>query len=204
MSESDWDERYRTGSYKPREYPSPLLEQFIDWLPQGRALDLATGNGRNALFLAQHGYEVDAIDVSEEALSIAQKRANERSTEVNWIQADYEQDLPNSTYDVITGSFVRPVAYERIADLKQILAPDGVIVYEHHFIQAASENSTWKWRSNDLLRLCSDLSVVYYAEAERTYERGRREGETALIVTIVAQNTKGGAESYPDEPPLGT
>lgn len=203
MSESEWDEQYRTGSYNPREYPSPLLEQFIDWLPGRRALDIATGNGRNAIFLAQHGYEVDAIDISGEALSIARERADERSIGVNWIRADYEEELPDETYDVIAASFVQPVSYRRIADLKQVLRPDGVLVYEHHVTRASAANSAWEWRSNDLLRVCSDLSVVYYSEAERTYDTGNREGETALIAAIVAQNTKGGADSYPEELSLG-
>lgn len=203
MSETEWDERYRSGSYRPREYPSPLLEQFVDWLPDGRALDVATGNGRNALFLAENGYTVDALDISTEALGIAAERAEERSLPVNWIHADYETELPDESYEVISGSFVRPVRYDRLADLKQLLRPQGVIVYEHHVTPPSSDNATWKWRSNDLLKLSTDLRVVYYSESERRYERGKRTGETAHVVTVVAQEPTGGTGSYPEEPPIG-
>ena len=61
--------------------PSPLLASVVESLPDGRALDVATGAGRNALFLAEHGYRVDAVDVSEEALAIARDRAAGRSVE---------------------------------------------------------------------------------------------------------------------------
>jgi SAM-dependent methyltransferase len=206
MTESKWDERYRSGSYTPREYPSDLLVEYIDWLPDGTALDIATGNGRNAIYLANQGYDVDAVDISEEALRLARDRAADRSVTVNWIEADYEQNLPTGKYDVITMSFVQPVSYRRFTDIKQLLAPDGVLIHEHHVTspQPVDGGSDWKWRSNDLLRLCSDLVVVYFSEAERTYNKDKRSGETALVTSIIAKNGSANIGEYPKELPIGT
>lgn len=205
MTDDDWDERYRSGSYAPRADPSDLLVEYLDWLPEGAALDVATGNGRNAIYLAEHGYDVDALDISAEALRLARDRAPE-AVDANWIEADYERELPDRIYDVIVMSFVRPVSYPRFTDVTQRLAPGGVLVHEHHVTRAPppSGEADWQWRSNDLLGLCTDLTVVHYGEAERTYENGERAGQTDTITTLVAKNTTGGIESYPPELPIGT
>ncbi|MBI5747375.1 MAG: methyltransferase domain-containing protein [Nitrospirae bacterium] len=68
MELSDWDTRYLTGDYSPAKEPSRLLAQLLTLLPKGRALDIACGEGRNAIFLAKSGYEVDAVDISSVAL----------------------------------------------------------------------------------------------------------------------------------------
>ena len=75
MSHADrdkWDKRYREGSYGTRTYPSELLAEWLPQLQKGRALDVACGAGRNALYLAAAGYVVDenatavaTVDVSD-------------------------------------------------------------------------------------------------------------------------------------------
>ncbi len=93
-------------------------------MPNGRALDVATGTGRNALFLADHGYEVDAVDVADEALAIARQRAEACDVDVNWIRADLDEfDTEPGAYGVITVSFF--VALEYLPELKDALAPGG-------------------------------------------------------------------------------
>ena len=74
-----WNEKYRDDDeFDLPENPIPELARRIDTLPDGRALDVATGTGRNARFLADHGYDVDAVDVSDEALDRAERRADDR------------------------------------------------------------------------------------------------------------------------------
>ena len=81
MSQADqekWNERYREGAYATRTHPSALL---AEWLPKPerrethpRAIDVACGTGRNAIYLAQRGWQVDAVDVSEVALDVLAER----------------------------------------------------------------------------------------------------------------------------------
>ncbi|QSX01205.1 class I SAM-dependent methyltransferase [Haloterrigena alkaliphila] len=191
-----WNERYSDVDFELPDEPIPELERRVATLPEGRALDVATGTGRNALFLAERGYDVDAVDVSDAAIETARRRADERDVDVNWVRADLgEFDLEADAYDVITVSFF--AALENLPDLKTALAPGGVLVYEHHLrssdaLEIGPSSERFRYRSNDLLRAALDLTILSYAERRRPVAGG-----TAAIATLVARNTHGGTQSYP-------
>lgn len=191
-----WDERFREGEYPEEPDPSPVLERYVESFPDGRALDVATGTGRNALFLAERGYEVDALDKSAEGLKIARANAEERGLDVNWIRADAtEYAFPASTYDVVTVSFYRTL--DRLGDIKEALRPGGALFYQHHLqtsdpVGAGPSTDRYRFRSNELLRACLDLTVLRYDE-----RRTESDGRTAAEVVVVARNAAGGAQSYP-------
>ena len=198
-----WNEKYSgdDGDFDLPEDPIPELARRIETLPEGRALDVATGTGRNALYLAEHGYDVEAVDISDEALERARRRATERGVDVEWRRADltdYEFELESDAYDLITVSFF--AALELLPDLKEALAPGGVLVYEHHLrssdpIEIGPSNDRYCYRSNDLLRACLDLTILGYEERRREVNDG-----IAAVVTLVARNSTGGAQSYPALP----
>ncbi|WP_117364964.1 class I SAM-dependent methyltransferase [Natrarchaeobaculum sulfurireducens] len=191
-----WNDRYQDPSFDLPDDPIPELERRIETLPEGRALDVATGTGRNALFLAANGYAVDAIDVSDVALEQARQRADQRALDVNWRRADLaETDLETDRYDVITVAFF--AALEHLPALKEALAPGGVLVYEHHLrssdqIEVGPSSDRHRYRSNDLLRACLDLTILSYEERRRSVIDG-----TAAVATLVARNSHGGVQSYP-------
>ena len=60
-----WDQRFKGKKFALGTKANPFLRKHVALLPKGRALDLAAGEGRNAVFLAQHGFKVDAVDISE-------------------------------------------------------------------------------------------------------------------------------------------
>src|ERR1043165_7808416 len=107
MSSDDrerWDRAHATSHHEDR--PSAFLryvfQHFGEMLPRGRALDIACGKGRNALFLAEEGFDVTAIDISAIALDITRTRAAERRLSVSWEQQDLEQvRLREQSYDLI-------------------------------------------------------------------------------------------------------
>lgn len=200
MDSQAWDERYRTGEYSPRDEPSKLLSEEIEWLPDGRALDIATGTGRNARFLAEHGYEVDAVDISAEALERARKSATERGIDVNWIQADLSDfQVQEEAYDLVHVSFYHDL--NLIPELKDGLRPGGVLTFEHH-LQPASladrgpSSNRYRLRSNDLLRACLDLTVLDYRERMRAFKHSE---DTVLVASIIARNGYAGGLRYPAE-----
>jgi len=126
-----WEARYRSGIRPHDGAPSSLLKRWLPHLPRGRALDVATGLGRNALYLAKAGYTVDAIDVSPTGLRIAAARARRRGLRVRWIEADLDTyRLPRGRYAVVVNAFFLKHGLWRA--LKAAVRPGGVVIFETH------------------------------------------------------------------------
>lgn len=196
-----WDERFAEGTYPQEPDPSPVLRRYVDSAPDGRALDVATGTGRNALFLAESGYDVDALDQSREGLKIVRENADERNVadRIRPIQADVSTyAFPTAEYAAVTISFYRAV--DRFPDIKEAIQPGGYLFVEHHLRsseEADSGPSTDRYRfaSNELLHACLDMTVLYYDETTTERESGIR-----ATARIVARNTSGPRQAYPRRP----
>jgi SAM-dependent methyltransferase len=173
---SRWDRRYATGEYAPRTQPTPFLLEWLDRIPVGRALDVATGTGRNALALAEAGYGVDAVDISAVAIDRARAEAERRGLEVNWVVADLETGtLPGDGYDLITVFRYRdPDLWPR---LESALGPDGWILIEHH-LQTYREDvvgptdDAFRLAPGELLDAFGDLRPVHYSESVEPTDDG--------------------------------
>jgi 2-polyprenyl-3-methyl-5-hydroxy-6-metoxy-1,4-benzoquinol methylase len=86
-----WDLRYGSGERPHDGPPSQFLRRWLPYLPRGRALDVATGLGRNAMLLAEAGHRVDAVDISPVGLQVAKTRAARRRLRVRWIDVLLEE-----------------------------------------------------------------------------------------------------------------
>jgi len=98
-----WNERYRRGEHVHDE-PHPLIVQFASQLRPSRALDVACGPGRHALWLAAHGWQVTAVDSSSVALDILRQRAAQEHLAIDARGADLEQHeftIDARAYDLI-------------------------------------------------------------------------------------------------------
>ncbi|WP_265108481.1 class I SAM-dependent methyltransferase [Halosolutus halophilus] len=166
-----WTDDGRRATRWPGD-ESTLTEAIADDLPGGRALDLATGEGRVASVLADRGWSVDAVDISRAMLDRARDRRDERSAaagrsgSIDWILADVDSYcFPESVYDVVAIRFFD--ARDRLDAVKSALAPGGALVYEHHLQSesaASGPGNQYRFESNELLDACADLTVRYYAE----------------------------------------
>ena len=189
MSESErqsWDRRYVTGEYQPRPHPAPFLEEWLDRIPPGRALDVACGAGRNALRLAEAGFEVEAVDISQAALDMAAAEASRRGLRLTFRQGDLDHlELDAGAYDLIT--VIRYRSRDLWPRLVEALAPDGWLLVEHHMTTTLDVDgpSTADFRLDpqELLSACAGLRVVYYAES---IEPADREGDRYAIARVVA------------------
>src|SRR5436309_2322736 len=102
-SRLSWDERYRRGEHLG-DSPAPLVVKAVEKLHPGRALDLACGVGRHALFLAERGWRVVAVDASRVAIEIVRKQARERGLDVDGRVADldkHEFEMQPRSFDLI-------------------------------------------------------------------------------------------------------
>jgi tellurite methyltransferase len=96
-----WNARYN-GHDGSTPAPDPLLVEYRSLLTSGRALDLASGLGANAIFLAESGYRVDAIDISEHALARLKAEADRRLLNIDAVIADLDDyPLPKNLYDLV-------------------------------------------------------------------------------------------------------
>jgi len=199
-----WDERFREGDYPQNPDPSAVLRRYVDPVPDGRALDVATGTGRNAVFLAREGYAVDAIDQSREGLEITGANAADAGVadRLDLVQADVPSyRFPEDTYDVVTISFYR--ALDRFADIKESLVPGGVLFVEHHLrttneVTTGPSTDRYRFAANELLHACLDMTVLHYEEGARVHGNGKR-GVTARIL---ARDSTGPRQAYPELPAM--
>lgn len=191
MSETErteWDRRYADGDYRPRSWPSPFLEEWVDRLPPGRALDVACGAGRNALLLAEAGYRVEAVDISRSAIDMARAECNRRGLEIAWGVTDLDNaELETSAYDVIT--VIRYVNRRLWPRLIAALATDGFLLVEHHLQTTADVDGPtspeFRLAPQELLEAFGSLRVLHYEEVLETAER---ESTGYAIARIVACN----------------
>ena len=182
-----WEERYRSGVRPHDGMPSSLLRRWLPHLPRGRALDVATGLGRNALYLAKAGYTVDAIDVSPTGLRIAEARARRRRLRVRWIEADLDTyRLPRARYAVVVNAFFLKPGLWRA--LKGSVRPGGVLIFETHLESATPDGGpsrTSRLRRGELGRRFVNWEVLDLEEGE--FHEG---GRTWLIGRIVARRPR--------------
>lgn len=133
MSETDrlrWNERYQHRVQKAYPEPRPLLVQYAPPASPGqRALDVACGQGQHALYLAEQGYTVDAVDVSAVAVERAQHEMAQRGLHVNFgvIDLDHHQFSAHH-YDLICVFYF--LDRSLIGSLKAALRPGGMFIYE--------------------------------------------------------------------------
>lgn len=100
---TDWDKRYLEGEHGS-DVPHPVITTFAPKFRPGRALDLACGVGRHAIWLAERGWQVTAVDNSPVAIQLLQERCRERSLEVASSIANLERHefvIAPESYDLI-------------------------------------------------------------------------------------------------------
>ncbi|MFC7185739.1 class I SAM-dependent methyltransferase [Halorubrum yunnanense] len=199
---TEWDERFASGEYPREPEPSAVLRSYEPSVPDGRALDVAAGTGRNAVFLAQAGYAVDALDTSREGLRIIRERAGERgiTDRIEPICGDISTyGFPSEAYELITMSFFHTL--DRFADLSEALAPGGYLFVEGHLRSASPTPSgpsgdRYRFAANELLRAGLGLTVLYYDETTQERPDDRRRATARLL----ARRSTGGRQSYPARP----
>lgn len=130
-----WDERYGEDGYAYGEQPNDFLKSCVSYLPVGgKVLCLAEGHGRNAVFLAEQGFQVTAMDQSAVGLEKAKKFAHSRGVDIETIQADLSEfSLGSHQWDAIVSiSAHTPTAVRSHihAQVPEALVPGGVFVLE--------------------------------------------------------------------------
>ena len=144
MERSDWNARYAASDLVWGAEPNRfVVAELAGRKPQGRALDLACGEGRNAIWLAEQGWTVTAVDFSDVAIERARQLAERRSIDVEWLRADLASYVPSEgafqlvliSYLQLPGDELRGV----LARAAVALAPAGELMMIGHARRNLSE-----------------------------------------------------------------
>ena len=190
-SKYKWDKRYREQQFDPNLEPLSFLKKKLDPSIEGRALCLAAGNGRNAVYLAEKGFQVDAIDISEEGLRLCIRLAEARGVNINLIQADLlDYELKQDRYDLVTKFFYyQPALFEPIA---RSMRPGGLFMFQT-FSRDQLESSTGP-RNPDHLPQGDDILSGFFGLRLRFYEdlvleeEGKNCGNRKAVIRFIAEN----------------
>ena len=153
-----WESRYADAAAVGTRAPSSFLVAQRHRLPHGRALDLACGDGRNALDLARHGWRVDAIDFAHGGLARLLAAARREELALDALVADLEQfPLPTDLYDVVINC--RYLQRSLCRAITASLRSGGVVVFETFIRDQAALGHPRNPRSCSSVARCRRCSV---------------------------------------------
>jgi len=180
-----WNERFKGKGFAFGKEPNPFLKKYIRLLPKGRALDLAAGEGRNAVFLARNGFEVDAVDISRIGLKKAKKLSEESGVKIQTICADLKIfPIEKEKYNLIANFYF--LRRSLIPKIKKGLKKGGRVIFETYILEQRKigtegpKQARYFLKPNELLRLFKDFRVRFYREGIFK-EGGRRKAVASLI-----------------------
>ncbi|MBT2679547.1 methyltransferase domain-containing protein [Bacillus sp. ISL-35] len=184
-SQEKWNLKYKDRlTKKIQPEPNTRLLMQSGYLNGGEALDIACGLGGNSYYLAEIGYEVTAIDISDVAVDYVQEQAAGKKLNITVKNADLTKETP-----VLTGRKYELAVLTYYLDrslfplMKEVIKADGYLFMETFFQNGASGNQNvsnrYKLESNELLKEFGDWRVLYFEENE---QEGRQ--------TIFCQNQR--------------
>jgi tellurite methyltransferase len=172
----EWDERYRQGKTMPDEPPALLTENRALLPEKGRALDIAMGSGRSALYLASLGLLVTGVDVSTVAVEQCRRKAERLGLSIETVVADLTHyRLPIEEYDLIVNFYYlqRDLAPTIVAAVK----PGGLLFFETYTIDQlrygyGPKNPDFLLRPGELPEMFAGLELMHYHEGVIQGDRG--------------------------------
>ena len=163
-----WEERYRSRERPAEDFataPVPLLARTAAQLPSGRALDLACGTGRNALWLARQGWSVTAVDGAPTAVEILRRRAHEHGLAMDAKVADLERGefhIEPSAWDLICICYYLQRGLFESA--KSGLAPAGVLLAIVHIAAPGEQPTNHRLATSELAEYFRGWEILHHYE----------------------------------------
>lgn len=193
MDSREWDQRYATDELIWRAEPNRFLVEEISGLPPGRALDVASGEGRNSVWLAEQGWDVVGVDFSAVGLAKARRLAEARGVEVSWVQADVvDWTPPVEVFDLVIVMYLQLPEDPRRRALRHAvtaLAPGGTLLVVGHDATNISEgfggpqDPSVLYAASDVAADLRDLRVERAERVGRPVATG--EGERVALDALV-------------------
>lgn len=197
-SNNPWDVRYAGEAFMYGTAPNAFLREQMGLLPAGgRVLCLAEGEGRNAVFLAEHGFQVTGVDGSKVGLEKAQRLARERKVKLETVVADLRDfDLGVARWDAVVSIWchvppdLRASLHPRIV---AALAPGAVFLLEHYhprqleYRTGGPPDAALLVTRSELEHDFSGLTVLHAFEGEREIQEGVGHAGKSFVTQFIAR-----------------
>lgn len=195
MDAQAWDARYEGSELVWSAGPNTFVVERVAPFPSGRALDVACGEGRNALWLAEQGWDVVGIDFSEVGIAKARRIADHRGVDVDWRVGDVtDPSAVTGAFDLVLVAYLqlpRPTLDAVLGHLTDRVAPGGhLLVIGHHAdnLERGCGGPPDQGLLHDpdhiaALLAGAGLVIVEASEVHRTV--GTEEGERTAIDSLV-------------------
>ena len=178
FAREDWNARYAQKELLWTAEPNRLFAAEVGGLEPGRALDVACGEGRNAVWLAERGWRVTGVDFSDVALAKAAQLAEARGVEVEWVVADVlEHETEPRAFDLVAVLYLQLPADELVPVVRSAahaVAPGGTLVVLGHDTTnltagyGGPKDAAVLYTAEDVVPLLGDLRVERAEAVERT------------------------------------
>jgi SAM-dependent methyltransferase len=191
LKRDEWNRKYARDDFLWSTEPARLLVAEADDLAPGRALDLACGEGRNAVWLAQKGWAVTAVDFSEVALAKARRLAQHRNVTVDWVAADLLDWRPSGTFDLVLVFFLQLPREERSIVLRKAassVASGGTLLVLGHDLLNLTEGHGGPTDPEVLFtpdEVADELPELVVERAERVRRPVPAEGGAVAVDALV-------------------
>ncbi len=194
MDRQQWDERYASTDLVWTAEPNVFVARELVGLAPGRALDLGTGEGRNAIWLAERGWQVTAVDFSMVALAKAAKLAERRGvTGIAWVNADLRAyQPPPDGFDLVLLAYIHLPPAESDALLHAAaaaLAPGGTLLVVGHDRDniahgyGGPQEPSVLYLTDEVVAALPGLAILRAGQEQRPVQTS--EGERTAIDTVV-------------------
>jgi len=171
-----WNRFLTSNSPRINWRPNGFLMEMVKGRKPGRALDVGMGQGRNALWLAQQGWDTTGYDPAEKAVALARETAAKAGVKLNSVVArDADFDMGVAKWDLILLSYVE--IRDNAEKVMRALAPGGIVVAE--YFHKDSGGAPGGFADNELLRLFEKLRVIRYEDTEAVADFGMQ--QTRLV-----------------------
>ena len=188
-----WDERHGARDPIESHEPDPSLAALLSGLAPGRALDLASGDGRNAIWLARQGWDVTAVDFSTVALERARSSAVAAGVDVDWVFADLVEWRPAPrSFDLVAVMFLHLPREERrpvYAAAADAVTPGGLLLVVGHDLSNLTGGAGGPQDPKVLFtptEITADL-VDFTTETAETVTRNLGDGRQAIDAVVLAR-----------------
>jgi SAM-dependent methyltransferase len=177
MDREGWNRKYLGAPLLWSEEPNRYLVEEVAELPPGRALDLGSGEGRNAIWLAEHGWQVTGVEFADVALERARRIAADRGVTINWIQANVLQwHAEPASFDLVLLIYLHFPGDEMnvlLRHAQDAAAPDGTLLLVGHdrtnieHGHGGPQDPSLLYEPDEVAAMLTDVDVLKAEKRER-------------------------------------